>query len=265
MKKLFLFILLITVYYGCEKKFDTIVETKSATYQVFKVATFSTFTHTLSDSVLNPWIEFTSTSDINRVWIEILSPESENISSGTIGLYDNGNPNIGDSVKGDNIYSILVIMKNAYINGLYSINYFVEDKTGTTKKVASQTFLFDNGKSNVSPIILSVSAPDTIEVKDVALAFIVNATVADSNGIQDIKEVYFTTVKPDQTSSGSRTTLYDDGNYSGNGDATAGDGIFSRALSITPENEKGTYRFDFEARDRGGLVSPVVHIYIVVK
>lgn len=265
MKKLFLLFLLATVYYGCEKKFDTIVETKTATYQVSQVATFSYFPHTLTDSIINPWIEFTSASDINKVWIEILSTENEKISAGTIGLYDNGSPGTGDAVKGDSVFSALVIMKYEYINGMYSINYFVEDKTGTTKKVASQTFLFDNGKSNVAPMIVSISAPDTIEVKDVELAFIVNATVSDSNGVNDVKEVYFTSVKPDQTSSGSRTTLYDDGNYSGNGDASAGDGIYSRALKITPENEKGTYRFDFEARDRGGLVSPVVHIYIVVK
>ncbi len=265
MKKLLLLMLLISAFYGCEKKFDNVVETNSATYQVFKVATFSNFTHTLTDSVLNPWIEFTPTSDINKVWIEILSPENDNISSGTIGLYDNGNTSTGDSVKGDKIYSTLITMKSEFINGTYLINYFIEDINSKVKKVASQTFLFDNGKSNVAPIILSVSAPDTLEVKDVELAFIVNASVADSNGVQDIKEVYFTTVKPDQTSSGSKTLLYDDGNYSGNGDATAGDGIYSRALSIAPENQKGTYRFDFEARDRGGVVSPVVHIYIVVK
>lgn len=265
MKKSLLLIILISAFYGCEKKFDTVVETKSATYQVFKVSSFSNFTHTLTDSVLNPWIEFTSASDINKVWIEILSPENDNISSGTIGLYDNGNASIGDAVKGDKIYSALMTMKSEFINGTYLINFFVEDRIGITKKVASQTFLFDNGKSNVAPIILTVSTPDTIEVKDVALAFIVNAAVADSNGLQDIKEVYFTTVKPDQTSSGARTNLYDDGNYSGNGDAAAGDGIYSRALSITPENQKGTYRFDFEAKDRGGLVSPTVYIYIVVK
>lgn len=257
MKKLLLLFLLLAVYYGCEKKFDSPVETKQAVYQVKEVSDFDSFTHTLTDSIIYPSIEFTSSTDINKVWIEILSPEDENISSKTIYL-DNGKTN-------PNVFSTLVTMKNQYINGMYSINYFVEDKTGTTKKVASQTFLFDNGKSNIAPEILSVSAPDTIEVVDVALAFTINVTVIDSNGIKDISEVYFTTVKPDQTSSGSRTSLFDDGNYKDNGDAVAGDGIFSRALSIDPTNQKGTYRFDFEAKDRGGLVSQVVRKYIVVK
>ena len=263
MKKSFLLFLLVAVFYGCEKKFDTPLETNSAIYQVSEVAVFHSFTHTLTDSLINPYVGFTSTADIRKVWIEILSPENENISSG--GLYDNGSSAAGDAIKGDGTFSTLVTMKNAYVNGTYLISYFVEDKNGTTNKVASQTFLFDNGKSNIAPIIISASAPDTIEVKDVPLAFIVTAAVVDSNGLKDIKEVYFTTVKPDQTSSGSRTLLYDDGNYSGNGDATAGDGLFSRALSIAPENQKGTYRFDFEAKDRGGLISQTVRIYIVVK
>ncbi|MFA5803513.1 MAG: hypothetical protein WC879_02615 [Melioribacteraceae bacterium] len=252
MKKLLFLILLIITFHGCGKKFDSPVETKQAIYQVASVATFASFMHTLTDSIINPSIEFTSSTDIKGTWIEILSPEDENISSGKIYLSNNPKTN-------PNAFSTSVTMKSEYINGMYLINYFVEDKTGTTKKVASQTFLFDNGKSNAAPIILSVSSPDTIEVKDVPLAFIVNATVADSNGIKDIKEVYFT------TSSGSRTMLYDDGNFTANGDGIAEDGIFSRALSITPENEKGTYRFDFEAKDRGGLVSQVVRKYIVVK
>ena len=199
------------------------------------------------------------------MWIEIVSPDNETLSPGQISLYDNGSPNYGDTVKGDKIYSNLVVMKSEYINGMYSINYFVEDKTGTTKKVASQSFHFDRGEINISPIIVSVSLPDTIEVKNVPLSFIITATLADSNGIKDISEVYFITIKPDLSTSGTKTSLYDDGNYSGNGDAKAGDGIYSRAISISPENQKGKYRFDFQAKDRGGLVSQVVQKYIVVK
>ncbi|MFA4923241.1 MAG: hypothetical protein WC557_03515, partial [Ignavibacteriaceae bacterium] len=165
------------------------METNQAVFQVKNLSTFDSFTYSLFDS-LNPSIEFTSSTDIKRVWIEILSPTNENISSGKIYLSNNVKTN-------PNVYSTLVIMKNEYINGIYSINYFVEDKTGTIKKVASQTFLFDNGKSNVAPVILSISVPDTIEVKNVPLAFTINAAVADSNGIKDIYEVYFTTIKPD--------------------------------------------------------------------
>jgi len=265
MKKLLFLLLLIISFYGCEKNFDSPLETSQAVYQVKQVSVFDSFTHTLTDSIINPSIEFASTSDINKVWIEILSPENKSISSETISLYDDGSVNSGDTLKGDNIYSNLVIMKSEYVNGVYLINYFVEDRTGTSKKVASQTFSFDNGKSNVAPVILSISAPDTLIVKDALVVFTIYATVTDTNGINDIKEVYITTTRPDQTSSGSHTSLYDDGNLAVTGDATAGDGIFSRLLSISPTNMKGTYRFDFEAKDRGGLVSQVVQKHIVVE
>lgn len=265
MKKLFLLILLITVYYGCEKKFDTSLEPATAEYQVSQVATFAAFTHTLTDSIINPSIKFTSVLDLRRIWIEILSPENEKISPGVINLYDNGSTSTGDSIKGDKEYSALVTMKSEFINGTYLISYFIEDKTGAVKKVAAQTFVFDNGKANVAPIILSVVLPDTIQIVGEGLAFLVAASVSDSNGIRDVKEVYFTSVRPDQTSSGLRTSLYDDGNYTENGDASSGDGIYSRVVRIDSANQKGTYRFDFEARDRGGLVSPVVRKYILVK
>ncbi|MFA6598924.1 MAG: hypothetical protein WCS69_14460 [Ignavibacteriaceae bacterium] len=265
MKKLLFLILLIITFYGCEKKFDSPLESDQAVYQIAQVSVFDSFTRTLTDSIINPSIKFTSTSDIRKVWIEIISPDNETLSPGQISLYDNGSPNTGDAVKGDKIYSNLVVMKREYINGMYSINYFVEDKAGTTKKVASQSFHFDRGEINISPIIVSVSLPDTIEVKNVPLSFIITATVADSNGINDINEVYFITYKPDQSSNGAKTSLYDDGNSSADGDVTAGDGIFSRAIIISPENQKGKYRFDFQAKDRGGLVSQVVQKYIVVK
>ena len=265
MKKLLFLFLLIATFYGCEKKFDSALEADQAVYQIARISVFDSFTHTLTDSTINPSIEFTSASDIRKVWIEIIAPDNETLAPGKISMYDTGSPNAGDAVKGDNIYSNLVIMKDAFINGTYLINFYIEDKTETSKKVASQTFLFDNGTSNVAPVILSVSAPDTLEVGNDTLSFTINATVVDSNGIKDIKEVYFVTIRPDQTTNGLATSLYDDGNFSGNGDATSGDGIFSRNLKIYPTNQKGTYRFDFEAKDRGGLSSQVVQKYIVVK
>ncbi|MFA6979403.1 MAG: hypothetical protein WC209_08780 [Ignavibacteriaceae bacterium] len=266
MKKLFLLILLVTAFYGCEKKFDTIVETKSTTYQVFQVATFSTFTHTLSDSVLNPWIEFTSTSDINRVWIEILSPENEKIFGGTIGLYDNGSPGTGDAVKGDSVFSALVIMKYEYINGMYSINYFVEDKTGATKKVASQTFVFDNGKANVAPIILNVSVPDTIHRES---SFSFNIEVIDSNGVRDIQHALFILYRPDGTivyniSGEAQWDMFNDGNSSQHGDASASDNIFSFANIFTSTAQLGEWKFEFQAKDRGGKTSAIVSETMVV-
>jgi len=265
MKKILLLVLLLLIHYGCEKKYDSVVEAKLAVYQVDSLSNFNTFTYSLLDSSVNVSIKFTSSTSIKNVWVEIISPENENIYSGKINLFDNGIQANGDDVKGDSRYSNFIAMKKEFVNGSYTINYFVEDKTGTTKKAASQTFLYNNGSSNVAPLITAVLVPDTLTVKDVSLAFSIFVSTADSNGIKDIYEVYFITYKPDLTSNGTKTYLYDDGNASANGDVYAGDGIFSRFLSISPTNQKGIYRFEFQAKDRGGLVSPIVQKYIVVK
>ncbi|MCK9210604.1 MAG: hypothetical protein M0P61_07215 [Ignavibacteriaceae bacterium] len=266
MKKLLFLILLIITFHGCGKKFDSPVETKQAIYQVASVATFASFMHTLADSIINPSIEFTSSTDIKRTWIEILSPENENISSGTIYLYDNGSPSTGDAVKGDNIFSTLVTMKNEYINGMYSINYFVEDKTGTTKKVASQTFFFDNGKSNVAPVITNVSVPDTVH-RESSFAF--NVTVEDSNGLNDIKQVSFLLYRPDGTAvsnpgGGTKWTMYNDGNSTQHGDASASDNIFSYANYFSSTAPLGEWKFEFQTEDRGGKTSSIVSKTMVV-
>jgi len=265
MKKINLAIIIGVLLYGCAKDSNTPLDTKPILYQAASVAAFSSFTHTLTDSVIHPYIELTSAAGIKHVWIDIISPEGNSLTGNALSLYDNGEAASGDALKGDKIYSNLFIMKKDFLNGFYTINYFIENTGSEIKRLAVQSFLFDNGKTNVAPVILSVSAPDTITVVSAPLAFIVTATVSDSNGIKDVNEVYFTTIRPDQTSSGAKTSLYDDGNYTDHGDATAGDGVFSRALQIDSTNQKGTYRFDFTARDRGGLVSPTVNKYIVVK
>lgn len=266
MKKLFLLILLITVYYGCEKKFDTPLEPATVVYQVFQVATFDSFTHTLSDSIINPSIEFTSTSDIKRVWIEILSPENEKISPGVINLYDNGSTSTGDSIKGDKEYSALVTMKSEFINGTYLISYFIEDKTGAIKKVASQTFVFDNGKANVAPVIINVSVPDTIHRES---SFSFNIEVVDSNGVRDIQHALFILYRPDGTivynlSGEAQWDMFNDGNFSQHGDASASDNIFSFANSFSSTAQLGVWKFEFQAQDRGGKTSAIVSETMVV-
>jgi len=246
-------------FYGCENKFDSSLETKQAVYQIARISTFATFTHTLTDSIINPSIEFTSSADINKVWIEILSPEDENISSGTIYLYNNVNTN-------PNVYSTLVIMKNEFINGMYSINYFVEDKTGTTKKVASQTFLFDNGKSNIAPVIINVSVPDTIHRES---SFSFNIEVIDSNGVRDIQHALFILYRPDGTivyniSGEAQWDMFNDGNSSQHGDASASDNIFSFANYFSSTAQLGEWKFEFQAQDRGGKTSAIVSETMVV-
>ena len=80
----------------------------------------------------------------------------------------------------------------------------------------------------------------------------------------DILEVYFIVYRPDGTTNGNKIQLFDDGD-SENGDVTAGDGIYSRLIQVDQSNQKGTYRFDFQAEDRLGALSNIVNHIVLIQ
>ena len=87
----------------------------------------------------------------------------------------------------------------------------------------------------------------------------------DSNGVNDIKEVYYIVYKPDGSTSGAKLLLFDDGNIEDHGDLVAGDGIYSRLIQINETNDKGTYRFEFQAEDRSGDLSNIINHFVLIQ
>jgi hypothetical protein len=81
----------------------------------------------------------------------------------------------------------------------------------------------------------------------------------DQNGLSDIDKVYFVVYRPDGTTNNSQNLMFDDGNLTDHGDQTAGDGIYSLLIQITSANQKGTYRLEFQAKDRGGKLSNIIN------
>jgi hypothetical protein len=59
--------------------------------------------------------------------------------------------------------------------------------------------------------------------------------------------------------------LYDDGNTTLHGDLVAGDGIYSLLIQVIPSNEKGTYRFEFQAKDRSGALSNIINHSVLIQ
>ncbi len=89
----------------------------------------------------------------------------------------------------------------------------------------------------------------------------VTCKVTDPNGLGDIARVFFNSFFPDGTpSSGNPFLLRDDGqkDQNGLGDAVANDGEYSLAIAIGNASQLGTFRFEFQAEDRGGLKSEIV-------
>jgi hypothetical protein len=114
------------------------------------------------------------------------------------------------------------------------------------------------------PVLLSVSAPDTLVLSSTETqVFSVSVAVTDSSGLADIRMVFFNSYLPSNAaSSGNPFMLYDDGTP---GDVTAGDGIYTLTIQLTPAAAKGRYRFEFQAVDYSGLSSNILkhNIYVI--
>ena len=111
------------------------------------------------------------------------------------------------------------------------------------------------------PEIVAVFAPDTVELQPETVVLTISAEVRDPSGAADIKQVFFRSFLPDGRpgNNGRPIDMFDDG-QPGNGDAVAGDGIYSRKVQMPPDTPTGDFRFEFRALDFSGLSSnTVVH------
>lgn len=267
MKKTILsFLLFISViFFGCEKNFDLVIDQSPANYQVIGVRTIDSVRYIPNDSLILLTITFNSSKDVQHVFADIYASDGSMLNQNIFGLFDNGKAENGDIAAGDNTYSNKFPLSQFYPNGVYTIRYSTEDKNNFIKQVAIQNFRFDNGQSNAAPVISNdLIDPDTL---------IVNATVSiqvaikaeDPNGLNDIESVYFVVYRPDGSSNNIKLELFDSGNISLHGDQTAGDGIFSLKIQVDQTNMKGTYRFEFQARDRGKKLSNIINHLVLIQ
>lgn len=267
MKKSLLSILIVSsfLYFGCEKDFDTVIDQSPAVYQVASIRTIDSVRYIPNDSLFTIAVTFLSSSDIRDVFVDVYSSAGQILSPSHLKLYDNGRSENGDLTSGDNTYSNRFPLSQYYPNGTYKINYFVQDKNNQTKQVAVQNFTYDNGQNNVAPVISnSIIDPDTLVVTDTTVIQI-SVQAEDQNGLSDIESVYFIVYRPDGASNNNKVELFDSGNIQLHGDHIAGDGIYSLKIQVDQNNMKGTYRFEFQARDRGKKLSNVINHFVLIQ
>ncbi len=263
MKKILFLLLPILIIGGCEKDFNSVVDSHSSNYQVTAVSSFKDFSYFPDDSVITLFARISSFENVSSVHCDVYSSDSKKLNSSDIILYDDGNTTShGDFTAGDGTYTNKFPLSQSYPIGDYKVEYFVTGKDEQTNKVAEQQFYYDNGQTNVAPVISDLVAADTITVVDTTVSFI-TIKVSDANGLSDIKSVSFISHKPDSTTVGP-INLFDDGSVV-SGDETAGDGIYSVIIKATPGNQKGTYRFEFQAKDRRNALSNIINHNVVIK
>lgn len=259
MKKYFLILLLLIAILGCEKKSDSLIDEQVQQVSVKNFTNEESYTYNYEDSSLVIYISFDNVNSISQVWSEVYSSENKSLNS-PLYLYDNGKN--GDLIANDKTYSSKFYFSLNFPNGMYRIEYYIKDNSGFTYKVAYQDLKYSNGKNNKAPVISSLTAPDTVIV-DVYKLLLLTLAVSDTNGYNDIESVYFISFRPDGSTSNTKIYLYDDG-LSNHGDVTANDGIFSCLIGVDPANTKGTYRFEFEAKDRMKMPSNKIIHYITL-
>jgi len=267
MRKFYIVILLFAFISGCEKNFDEIVDIAASNYQVTGTNSYplNTFRYIPGDSSITIYLNFSSSDGIALVYCDIYASDETKLNANPFSLLDNGNSVNGDERAGDNRFTNKFPLSQRNPIGTYKINYYVTDKVNVTKLVAEQQFIYDNGQTNVAPVISNAFVnPDTLVVTDTTF-ILTTVQVADDNGLSDIESVYFIVYKPNGSTNNSPVFMFDDGNFDEYGDEIAGDGIFSRIIKINQSNDKGTYRFEFIAKDRGRLFSNTINYFVRIQ
>ena len=256
MRKIILLLLPILII-GCEKTFDNLIETNQDKFQVTSASTTpaDSFKYTPNDSLITININFTGSSEVNEVFCDIFASDESKLNSSPFQLFDNN----------DNRFENDFPLSEFYPIGIYNITYYIKNPDASMQQIARRSFNYDNGQPNLPPEIANtVVDPDTVVVT-APTAIFTSVQASDPNGQNDILKVYFIVYRPDGSTNGSELELFDDGNVDDNGDIIAGDGIYSRLIQVDETNDKGTYRFEFQAIDRGGKSSNIIDHFVLIQ
>ncbi len=254
MRKFILFFVPL-LFWGCDKTFENVIDVNRENYQVTSVSGIKDTIDLKipSDSLLNLRLIFASGSVVNRAYFNIIDPDGNSLPAP-----------VELNKFSEVLYENQFTLRPTYTNGSYNVQFSVTGFDEINRLVAVRSFYFNNGQDNIPPVISNtVIDPDTVVVDSTVVIF-TSVEASDSNGYNDIDEVYFVVYKPDGTSNFSKILMYDDGNITEHGDLAAGDGIFSRLIQIDETNDKGTYRFEFLAEDRVGNFSNILNHFVLI-
>jgi hypothetical protein len=192
-------------------------------------------------------------ANIQSVQADIVDPTGNHIA--VADLHDDGTA--PDAVRGDGLYSarLDVPISNSLVGRFYPY-VTATDGSGLQSNSVSTSFLVF--RRNSIPKIFNLLAPDTVQAEPGStVAIPMSVAASDSDGLADIKEVYFRSL--DSRDPNAHFQLLDDGGGSNgtSGDKVAGDGIFSVVIGFNAASSTGssTYRFVFQARDATGDTS----------
>lgn len=250
------FLLIPLLFWGCEKTYENLIDTSTDNFQVNSLSGIKDINllENPEDSILTFTMTFSSGSFVSDAYFDIYFSDNSKVNSSPVEMQE----------IFDNTYSAQYFLGRANPIGNYTVRFSAIGIEGTEKQVALGSFQFNNGQENLPPEISNtVIDPDTAVVNDTTIIF-TSVEAMDPNGASDILEIYFIVYRPDGTTNNSKVLLFDDGKPE-NGDVVAGDGIYSRLIQVNQNNQKGTYRFEFRAKDRLGDLSNILNHFVLIQ
>jgi len=250
------FLLIPLLIWGCEKTYENLIDTSTDNFQVNSLSGIKDINllENPEDSILTFTMTFSSGSFVSDAYFDIYFSDNSKVNSSPVEMQE----------IFDNTYSAQYFLGRANPIGNYTVRFSAIGIEGTAKQVALGSFQFNNGQENLPPEISNtVIDPDTAVVNDTTIIF-TSVEAMDPNGASDILEIYFIVYRPDGTTNNSKVLLFDDGKPE-NGDVVAGDGIYSRLIQVNQNNQKGTYRFEFRAKDRLGDLSNILNHFVLIQ
>ncbi len=247
-----IFLFSLVFWAGCTKDFSNTVEESTPVYTVNYIKPLPDTAMTRNEAL---YLEagFSSANKPSSVVVQFSTSSQVQIST-TLSQTSSGSNFFGTAVVGSSLPG-----------GAYDVDYYGQNGDASLTHIGKQYIIIKRA-DNSTPVIDSVYIVDTVTVSAPDTAIIVlNAKVSDADGKSDIQSVSYYVVKP-SGSKGDTYYLYDDGVVDGSHyDLFAGDQIYSNKISIPYSVTKGTYRFDFQAKDKSGAVSAIKSHYITIK
>jgi hypothetical protein len=201
----------------------------------------------------------TSEEPIKRVIVTVFDPIN---ASEIFELRDDGAA--PDTTANDGTYNgrVFFVRSCRLVGDDYRAEFIAENQSGLFSATDTKTFSVINS-NNVPPVTSNIIiVPDSVQVNDTTF-FIFMITATDPNGQCDVRDVFYTGFRPDNSQL-SPLSLFDDGSCcvippfnTTSGDTTANDTKFTRRTFGTPL-QTGYYRYYIRAVDRSDDTSNVL-------
>ncbi|MGB3019466.1 MAG: hypothetical protein WBC65_16800 [Ignavibacteria bacterium] len=238
---------------SCEKESDEIIDPSFASPAISNLVLSNDSVITTSSSpminlIVSVNVNLNDGSPINKVQCRVYDPVNTQI--GVYQLNDNGSS--PDPTAGDRTYTGAINIENiqCLLVGNYSLEVVAENTSGLFSNLITSSFIVVNS-ANQPPRITTTNLPDSIvrPMPGDSSLLTITVNVNDPDGICDVKDVSFVTVRPNGVTLPAIPMF------------NSGSGVFSFSNYVSFSSDPtsyGYFKYTFTARDNSNLLSASV-------